>query len=87
MVPYRERKQSSGSEEFEKWEADAHASIVGCGLADDEKVEFLFSKLEGGVAVDGLSAALSEVFSKRELVHMQILNFLTVTRTLIYLSS
>ena len=48
-MPYRERKlrKFGGSEEFEQWEADAQASIMGGGLTDDEMVEFLCSKLEG----------------------------------------
>ena len=83
IVPYRERKlrKFGGSEEFEQWEADAQASIMGGGLTDDEMVEFLCSKLEGdarreiacrggasNLTVAGLFAALSEVFSKRGMV-------------------
>ena len=35
VVPYREMKLSKfgGSEEFEQWEADAQASIMGGGMA------------------------------------------------------
>ena len=84
VVPYRERKlrKFGGSEEFEQWEAGAQASIMGGGLTDDEMVEFLCSKLEGdarreiacrgggasNLTVNGLFAALSEVFSKRGVV-------------------